>query len=47
VPRMPTALLCTGVMLAALLAGGCGVILQSVKQGQREIKRLLYLQQGR
>ena len=47
VPRMPTALLCTGIMLAALLAGACGVILQSVKQGQREIKRLLYLQQGR
>ena len=45
VPRMPTALLCTGIMIAALLAGACGVILNSVKRGQREIKRLLYLQQ--
>lgn len=47
VPRLPTALLCTGIMIAALLAGACGVILNSVKRGQREIKRLLYLQQGR
>jgi glycosyltransferase involved in cell wall biosynthesis len=47
VPRMPTALLCTGIMLAALLAGTCGVVLKAVKQGQREIKRLLYLQHGR
>ena len=44
VPRQPTALLATGVMLSALLSFVCGVILESVKRGQREIKRLFYLQ---
>ena len=44
VPRQPTALLATGVMLSALLSLVCGVILESVKRGQREIKRLFYLQ---
>ncbi|OGA08775.1 MAG: glycosyl transferase [Betaproteobacteria bacterium RIFCSPLOWO2_02_FULL_65_20] len=44
VPRQPTALLATGVMLSALLSFACGVILESVKRGQREIKRLFYLQ---
>lgn len=47
VPRVPTALLCTGIMLVAVLSGVCGVLLDAVKKGQREIKRLLYLQQGR
>ncbi|QHS11346.1 glycosyltransferase family 2 protein [Sinimarinibacterium sp. NLF-5-8] len=46
VPRMPTALLCTGIMLTAMMTGVCGVVLNAVKQGQREIKRLLYLQQS-
>lgn len=44
VPRQPTALLSTGVMLSALLSLVCGVVLESVKRGQREIKRLFYLQ---
>ncbi len=44
VPRLPTAVLCTGIMISALLSGAIGVILDSVKRGQREIKRLLYLQ---
>jgi len=44
VPRQPTALLATGVMLSALLSLVCGVVLESVKRGQREIKRLFYLQ---
>lgn len=44
VPRQPTALLATGVMLSALLSFVSGVILESVKRGQREIKRLFYLQ---
>ena len=44
VPRQPTALLATGVMLSALLSFVCGVILELVKRGQREIKRLFYLQ---
>lgn len=46
VPRMPTAILSTGIMTGAMLAFACGVILESVKRGQREIKRLLYLQHG-
>lgn len=44
VPRMPTAVLCTGTMVVAMLAATGGVVLESVKRGQREIKRLLYLQ---
>lgn len=46
VPRLPTAILCTGIMTGAMLAFTCGVVLESVKRGQREIKRLLYLQNG-
>jgi len=45
VPRLPTALVCTGIMIGAMLCFSCGVVIQSVKRGQREIKRLLYLQQ--
>ncbi|MGH8446243.1 MAG: glycosyl transferase, partial [Solimonas sp.] len=45
VPRFPTAVLCTGIMLTAVVALTCGVVLESVKRGQREIKRLLYLRQ--
>ena len=44
VPRLPTAVLCTGIMLSSLMAFTCGVILHAVTRGQREIKRLLYLQ---
>ncbi|MGQ0502702.1 MAG: glycosyltransferase family 2 protein [Panacagrimonas sp.] len=44
VPRVPTAVLCTGTMVVAMLAATGGVVLESVKRGQREIKRLLYLQ---
>lgn len=44
VPRIPTIVLSTGIMIAAMLAGACGIMLDAVKQGQREIKRLLYLQ---
>lgn len=44
VPRLPTAVLCTGIMLSALLSLTCGIILDSVRRGQRELKRLLYLQ---
>lgn len=44
VPRVPTAILASGLMLAALLALSCGVILDSVTRGRREIKRLRYLE---
>lgn len=43
VPRIPTAILATGMMLAALLALVAGLILDTVTRGRREIKRLAYL----
>jgi len=43
VPRLPTAVLSTGLMLLAALATACGLILDSVTRGRRELKRLHYL----
>ena len=43
VPRIPTAVLCTGLMLLAFLSLTCGLILDSVSRGRREIKRLAHL----
>ena len=43
VPRLPTAVLATGLMLLASLAVVCGMILDSVARGRRETKRLAYL----
>lgn len=43
VPRFPTAILSTGVMLLAFLAATCGLILETVTRGRRELKRLHYL----
>jgi glycosyltransferase involved in cell wall biosynthesis len=43
VPRLPTAVLSTGLMLLAFLALTCGVILSTVTRGRREMKRLAYL----
>jgi hypothetical protein len=43
VPRMPTAILATGLMILAFLALVCGLILDTVTRGRRELKRLLYL----
>ena len=43
VPRLPTALLCTGLSLMAALLGVCGVILDSVAQSRAEQKRMLFL----
>jgi len=43
VPRLPTALLATGLMLSALLAFGCGLLLDSVTRGRQELKRFSYL----
>lgn len=44
VPRFPTAVLATGIMLLAFLSLGCGLILDSVSRWRREMKRLMYLQ---
>jgi len=43
VPRLPTAILATGLMLLSFLALGCGLILNNVARGQRAMKRLAYL----
>ena len=43
VPRFPTAILATGLMLAAFLSFACGLILGTVTRGRSEMKRLHYL----
>ena len=43
VPRLPTAVLCVGLMCAAGLLGVCGVILDSLTRSRVEQKRILYL----
>jgi glycosyltransferase involved in cell wall biosynthesis len=44
VPRFPTAILAASIMLLAFLSGVCGLILDTVTRGRREMKRLAYLQ---
>lgn len=44
VPRIPTAILATGIMLLAFLMLICGIILETVTTARREVKRLTYLQ---
>jgi glycosyltransferase involved in cell wall biosynthesis len=43
VPRLPTAVLSTGLMLLACLSIGIGLVLDTVTRGRREIKLLAYL----
>ena len=43
VPRLPTAVLATGLTLLAALSTTCGFILDSVARGRKEILRLAYL----
>jgi glycosyltransferase involved in cell wall biosynthesis len=43
VPRLPTAVLSTGLMLLAFLSLTCGLILETVTRGRREMKRMQYL----
>lgn len=43
VPRFPTAILATGMMIVATLSFLCGLILDTVVRGRREVKRLAYL----
>ena len=43
VPRIPTAVLAVGTMLIGFLSMTCGLILDTVTHGRREIKRLAYL----
>jgi hypothetical protein len=44
VPRLPTALLATGLAVAAVVCLGTGLILDLVSHVRREVKRLAYLQ---
>jgi glycosyltransferase involved in cell wall biosynthesis len=46
VPRLPTALLSTGLMILAFVAIACGLILDTVTRGRREMKLLAYLAQA-
>ncbi len=43
VPRLPTAILSTGLMLLAFLSVAVGLVLDTVTRGRREIKLLAYL----
>jgi glycosyltransferase involved in cell wall biosynthesis len=46
VPRFPTAILATGIMILAFLSVACGFVLDSVTRGRHEMKRLYYLQEN-
>jgi hypothetical protein len=43
VPRLPTAVLVTGLMIVAALCAFTGLILDTVVRGRREVRRLAYL----
>lgn len=45
VPRLPTAVLATGIGLAGLLSLTTGIILDTVTRGRRELRALAYLSQ--
>ena len=43
VDRLPTAVLSASIVLLASLTLGCGLILDAVTHGRKELKRLRYL----
>ena len=45
VPRLPTAVLSTGLMIVAVLSVSSGMVLDTVTRGRREMKLLAYLSQ--
>jgi glycosyltransferase involved in cell wall biosynthesis len=47
VPRFPTAILATGIMIMAGLTFTVGLVLDTVTRGRQEFKRLIYLQVSR
>ena len=47
VPRIPTAVLSVGLMLVAVMSFVCGLILDTVTRGRRELKRMHYLLHAR
>jgi len=46
VPRFPTAILATGMVIVAVLCVFAGLILDTVTRGRREVRRLAYLSHG-
>ena len=42
-PRVPTAILVTGMAIVAVLCFFAGLILDTVTRGRREVRRLAYL----
>ncbi len=46
VPRLPTAVLASALMIVAVLNFVCGLILDTVTRGRRELKLLRYLEAG-
>lgn len=43
VPRLPTAVLAMGIMQMAFLSLACGLVIEAVSDGRREVKRMRYL----
>ncbi len=43
VPRLPTAVLCTGLMIIAMLMITCGLVMSAITRAQAENMRLFYL----
>ena len=43
VPRLPTGVLASAIMLLAFLSLVCGLVLDTVTRGRRELKRMIYL----
>ena len=43
VPRFPTAILATGIMVLSFMSMGIGLILDTVSRGRKEMKRIAYL----
>ena len=43
VPRLPTAILSMGLMIFSILSVACGLILDTVTRGRKEVKQLSYL----
>ena len=46
VPRLPTGVLATGIMMLSFLSLVCGLVLDSVSRARKEIKRIAYLAAG-
>jgi glycosyltransferase involved in cell wall biosynthesis len=43
VPRFPTAILCASLVMLSFLSFVCGLVLDSVSRGRKEVKRMIYL----